>query len=133
MAVLSVEAKLALTMARCKIMALDMCRSGNKNKFMASDIGPVPKSVAKESIKQINECDIATNSIVIYSSREGTSSFATARGSHFTNALVPLIGEKGLELSRLGKKLTTDVRVASGDTQIVERADSMELDFYFTP
>ena len=55
--------------------------------------------------------------------------------SAFTAKLVPLLGEPGLELISLGRKLQRAMRVASekkGCKMICVKTDKMEDDYYFT-
>jgi hypothetical protein len=82
----------------------------------------------------LQQSNMAVNTYVIHSSGEATPSFAgDARSmSVFTAALVPLLGEPGLELTSMGKKLQKAVRVASEDKMICEKTDKMEDDFYFS-
>ena len=124
--------------AQFKIIITDACRTrpGDDPIVHQNMKGAGGGGAAKMSFVALQQSDMAANTYVIHSSGEATPSFAgDARSmSVFTAALVPLLGEPGLELTSMGKKLQKAVRVASeakGCKMICEKTDKMEDNFYF--
>jgi len=137
---LRVNAMVAETGAKFKIIITDACRVRPPpaddpivNRSMKGSGGG---GAVKTSFVALQQSDMAVNTYVVHSSGEATPSFAgDARSmSVFTAKLVPLLGEPGLELISLGRKLQRAMRVASekkGCKMICVKTDKMEDDYYF--
>jgi hypothetical protein len=136
----SVNVMLAERGAEFKFVIADACRSrpGYDAVVDAAVKGMAGLMQPKLSFAALQQSDLAKNTYVMCSSGEATVSYAgdAQSMSVFTNELVPLITEQGLELMQLGKRLQKAVREArtiEGKKMICEKIDKMEDDFYFAP
>ena len=125
---------LAKSKAKFKIVITDACRCAPTH--LPDPLGDriVKGSNSDHHLRSWNKSSDCVNSVALRSSGILTESFASGPDglSVYTKILVPLIGEEGLELSDLCKKLQAAVREADQD-MVPEVLSRLEDDFFFTP
>ena len=125
---------LAKSKAKFKIVITDACRCAPTHLPDLLGDRIVKGSNLDHHLRSWNKSSDCVNSVALRSSGILTESFASGPDglSVYTKILVPLIGEEGLELSGLYKKLQTAVREADNG-MVPEVLTRSEGDFFFTP
>ncbi|MGJ4859156.1 tetratricopeptide repeat protein [Labrys sp. La1] len=119
--------------AKTTLVFLDGCRNNPFADALKAQLKAQNRAYAETRGLARLTVDSPDTLVVFATQPNDVAADGTGRNSPFTQAFLANVGAPGVEVETLMKRVTADVKAATGDKQRPERLSGLTTEFYFVP